>query len=296
MRLFFRSSQRVSAWRWIAVLPLMIAFAGSAFAEGMGPEALDARVSSFMLKWGVRDGSVAIVRGGKLVHSQQFERTYRRAVNTSQSPKCFRIGSLSKPVTAAAVLRLVEQGAFTLETPVFELLPHFTPFVGDERMQRIQIRHLLQHASGWDSAVSGDPVFPSHQEIREAGGSFPPTHEELIAYWLTRPLDSEPGSQYAYSNFGFMLLARVVESVTGEAYPDWVRRQLMEPLQIQQTRIGASLWPDVSRGEEGFLPEASISRCSNRGLCRRSFRLKSIPCWSLTGASPWSFSMERGDG
>ncbi|MCU0226436.1 MAG: beta-lactamase family protein [Bryobacterales bacterium] len=221
-----------------------------------GPAALDQRVSRFMLKWGVRDGSLAVVRDGKLVHTQHFSRRYRRAVSTGSAPLRFRIASLSKSITGAAILKLAQDGVFTLDTPVFDVLGELKPFLGDQRMADITIRHLLQHAAGWDSAISGDPVFPTHEDIREVGGSFPPTHEEVLAYWLSRPLDFQPGDRYAYSNFGYLLLARVVEAATGKPYGEWVREALLDPLGISQARIGSSVWQPQQHLDECLAPEA----------------------------------------
>jgi N-acyl-D-amino-acid deacylase len=155
----------------------------------------------------------------------------------------FRITSLSKPITAAAVLKLVEEERLSLDTPALTLLDDLGPPAGtsvDPRIYDITIRHLLEHSAGWDANTSLDPMFSSQ---RAAAGVDLPADADCTAvmrFMLGMPLDFDPGSQYAYSNLGYCVLGRVIERVSGQTYPDYVRSQILAPVSVEGIRLGHS--------------------------------------------------------
>src|SRR5262249_50927473 len=112
--------------------------------------------------------------------------------------------------------------------------------VGDSRISRITIRNLLTHSGGWDAIKSGDPIVaPFSQQISSAMGiAFPPTPTAIISYMLDRQLDFDPGTRFAYSNFGFLVLGRVIEQVSGLTYSEFVRLEVLAPLGIERMRPG----------------------------------------------------------
>ncbi|GAA0278968.1 serine hydrolase [Cryptosporangium japonicum] len=133
----------------------------------------------------------------------------------------FRIASVSKTITAAAVLRLVERGTIGLDDQPFAArgaLAAFAPTPADSRLRDIRVRHLLQHgAGGWPN--DGDDPMWSHREL---------STDDLVRTVLAEtPLDTDPGTAYAYSNFGYCLLGRLIEAVTGRTYAQHVREDLL---------------------------------------------------------------------
>ena len=165
----------------------------------------------------------------------------------------FRIASLSKPITAAAVFKLIEKGKFRLSTPVVSLLkvkPHLEKGAeSDPRLRRITIRHLLNHTGGFDREASFDPMFKSVDIANALGVSPPAGPRAIIRYMWGRPLDFDPGERYAYSNFGYCVLGRVIEDVTGKSYEAFVREEILKPLGIHRMRIGCSLRSQRAPGE-----------------------------------------------
>lgn len=111
---------------------------------------------------------------------------------------------------------------------------------GDPRLSIITIRNLLSHSGGWDATKSGEPIVaPFSQQIAAAMGvPFPPTPKAIISYMLDRPLDFDPGTRFAYSNFGFLVLGRVIEKISGMPFSDFVRQQILVPLRIQRMHLG----------------------------------------------------------
>ena len=161
-----------------------------------------------------------------------------------QPESMFRIASVSKPLTAVAILRLAELDRLDLDTPVRNLLPDLQPAPDtpdeklDPRWQHVTVRQLLQHTGGWDSAASFDPMFRSPRFRRIVGISGPADSRAVIRYMLARPLDFNPGEKYAYSNFGYCLLGRVIEAAAHSSYNEALQKLVLEPCGMRHT-LGA---------------------------------------------------------
>lgn len=231
-------SRWVAAGRWLILLGLA---ATLALGAERPVQALDQRVQGLMTRWRLPGASIAVVREGKLVHARGYGLANVADRVEAKAQTQFRIASVSKPLTAVAILRLLERGAIELDRPVFGYLEEWKPFLGDPRMEAITIRHLLQHRGGWDSDKNGDPCFPEYSDLLALGASFPPSREELLAYVLQQPLEFAPGSREAYSNFGYVLLGRVIERVTGLPYEEAVRELVFAPFGAGAAHIGQSV-------------------------------------------------------
>ncbi|MEY2410828.1 MAG: hypothetical protein QOF48_3498 [Verrucomicrobiota bacterium] len=207
-------------------------------------EAFDPVVLNFMSERDIPGAALAVAKDRRLVYAQGYGWADRALKIRATPDSLFRIASISKPFTAVAVLQLVEQNKLSLDAPVYEFLelaaqqPKALSL--DERWKRITLRHLLHHTAGWDRDASGDPMFKS-REIASAFSLPPPAGPAAIIRWmLGKPLDFDPGSRYAYSNFGYCLLGRVIEKATGQPYEKWMRKKILRPAGIHRMRIGAS--------------------------------------------------------
>ena len=181
-------------------------------------------VKEFMVQYQVPGAALAIIRDNRLVYADGFGYADLEHQLPVSPRSLFRIASVSKPFTATAILQLVEQDHFRLDDPVLPLLKptlRDAPGVpGDPRLQSVTIRHLLQHRAGWDRAQSR--FFPlrsnSLVEISRVEGIAPPgTPDTVVRYMLAKPLDYTPGARYAYTNIGYLVLGRVIESITGRS-------------------------------------------------------------------------------
>ena len=192
----------------------------------------------------VPGASLAITDHGRLVYARGFGYADigRQEPVTPQS--LFRIASISKPVTAVAILQLVDQQKLSLDDKVFELLayePHLES--GNEldaRQDKITIRHLLQHRGGWDRDQSFDAMFKSTEFSQLLGVEPPASPDTVIRVMLGKPLDFDPGERYAYSNYGYCLLGRVIEKITGQTYQEYVKQHVLAPIGITAMSIGAT--------------------------------------------------------
>lgn len=163
--------------------------------------------------------SIAIAKDGRLL----LERGYGDAdveMDVSATPTTiYRIASITKQFTSAAIMRLVESGAISLDDPVTKHLPDF-PTQG----HTVTVRHLLNHTSG----------IKSHTGIPRAA-RLEASHARLLELIGEQPFDFAPGQRYSYNNSGYVLLSAIIEKVTGASYGDYVERELLKPLGLTQT-------------------------------------------------------------
>ncbi|QDV73823.1 serine hydrolase domain-containing protein [Botrimarina mediterranea] len=190
--------------------------------------------------------SMAVVRDGRVLYARNFGWADVGNKTPVQSCSLFRVASLSKPLTATAIFRLSESGKLDLDAPVLPLLEDTDYFpqqnaLSDARLKDITVELLLQHRAGWDRGISGDPMFESAR-VAQAFRKRPPASQiDTIRYVLSKPLDFEPGERYCYSNFGYLLLGRIIEQVSGMDYETFVRDEILAPAGVTDMRIGHTL-------------------------------------------------------
>lgn len=212
----------------------------------------DERISALMTKYEMPGGSVAITKNDRLVYAQGFGYADAERKVPVRPEMLFRIASVSKPFTAVAILRLVDDGRLSLEDRAFERLPQFdldsVPEL-DERLRSITIRQLLEHSGGWDREASFDPMFRAVEAAEELGEPAPAGPETVIRYMLRRKLEFDPGARSAYSNFGYCLLGRVIENVSQKNYEHAVTELVLQPAGIRRMRLGKSRLADRAPDE-----------------------------------------------
>ena len=221
--------------------------------QGVTPaESFERVIPALMSKWNIPGGAVALARNGSVVLTKAYGLADKSGSVPATPASLFRLASLSKPVTAAAVLKLHEDGLLDLDARVFDILNDIEPPPGssvDPRLAAVTVRDLLRHSGGWDRDASFDPMFRS-REIAAALGVPPPADAAaVIRYMKGQPLDFDPGSKYAYSNFGYCLLGRIIEKLTGQSYETYVKTAILSPAGAADMRLGRSLAADRADGE-----------------------------------------------
>jgi len=141
----------------------------------------------------------------------------------------FRIGSVTKQFTAAAILKLQELGKLKIEDALDKYFPDFP------RGSEVTLHHLLTHTSGIRS-YTDKPDFLEH-----VTSSIEP--DQLIASFQNDPYDFEPGQSWKYNNSGYFLLGRIIEKVSGQSYGEFLRTTFFEPLEMHNT--GVHHWKDI---------------------------------------------------
>jgi N-acyl-D-amino-acid deacylase len=216
-----------------------------------GLEPFETKVSDVMRKYKIPGGAVAFVRDGRLIYARGFGYADLENKTPVQPDALFRIASVSKTLTSAAIMTLVEEGKLKLDDRVAPLIAHLTPAPGatvDPRWEQITIRHLLDHSGGWDRAKPNggfDPIDRPGIAAAAVNAPAPASSETLIRYMKGMPLDFDPGAKFAYSNFGFIILGRVIERLTGMRYEDFVRARVLVPVGANRTQQGKSRMKDA---------------------------------------------------
>lgn len=194
---------------------------------------MEKEIEYFMSKWDIKGMSLAISRNDSLVFAKGFGWADKENGIRMEANSIMRIASASKLVTAAAIMKLVEQDKLKLENRVFG--PHgilnrkdFTEAIKDSRVEDITVENLLRHQGGF-TLGAGDPMFNTVEIKKAKKLAKAPTNEELVKIVLNRRLGFEPGNGRRYSNFGYMLLSLVIEKVSGQSYWDYVKYNILEP-------------------------------------------------------------------
>lgn len=211
---------------------------------------LDELLTGFLSEHRLPGVSVAVGRCGQLLYSRGFGWADVEAQRPVQPDSLFRLASISKSITAVAVMRAVEEGRIALDDKLLPFLGTAVPSeIPDRRWRDITIRHLLQHTAGWDRSKSYDAMFQAVPFAQELKVDPPAQPEHIIQVMLKRPLDFTPGERYAYSNFGYCLLGRVLEHLDGVVYFESVRRRVLCPLGLQRLCLGRTLKEDAHPDE-----------------------------------------------
>jgi CubicO group peptidase (beta-lactamase class C family) len=196
---------------------------------------VDTAITNYMRATGTRAASVSVTRRDRLVYSRSF--TWAEPSYPLTTPESlFRIASMSKPITAITIFRLVEQGLINLDAALIPTLG-LVPPPGRTLVPQaatITVRQLLAHRSGL-----GD-VHDAYEVVQAYGTRLPATERQMAGFKLSQALKFAPGTDQQYSNAGYLVLGLIIEQVTGESYEKAVRRLVMTPLGITRAHLTAT--------------------------------------------------------
>ncbi|MCX8476479.1 MAG: serine hydrolase [Sphingomonas sp.] len=162
-------------------------------------------------------GAVLVARDGQVLLDRGYGSANLEWKIPNDGDTKFRLGSITKQFTAAAILLLQERGKLSLDAPIKTYLPD-APAAWD----KVTVRHLLSHTSGIPSFTSFDDYSKSRP--------LPATLDSLTARFRDKPLDFQPGEKFAYSNSGYILLTTIVEKASGQPYAAFVTDNIFKPL------------------------------------------------------------------
>ncbi|WP_245334745.1 serine hydrolase domain-containing protein [Bradyrhizobium mercantei] len=200
--------------------------------------------AAFMETYEVPGLSVAIAIKGKPAYVEAFGVADREAGEALMPQHRFRMASISKPITSTGIFTLIEAGKLQLDSHVFgpnSILGHDYPTPPDRSViEQITIEHLLTHTTGGWGNDSNDPMF-LNQEMH---------HRELIAWTLNHmPLTDPVGKSFAYSNFGYCLLGRVIEKLTNQTYEQYIKDNILKRCGITDMEIAGNTLEDRATNE-----------------------------------------------
>ncbi|MCE9620626.1 MAG: beta-lactamase family protein [Planctomycetes bacterium] len=204
------------------LLPVLLALSLHAPADLSAK--IDAIAAKALAQPNVAGLSIAVARDGEVIFSKGYGKADLEFAVPTDKETMFRIGSVTKQFTAAAVMKLVEQGKLSLDDTLDKMLPDFPA-----TSKPITLRQILTHTSGiW--SYTNDDKFMS----RDASLELTPT--ELVAFFKDHPLDFDPGTKWNYSNSAYYLLGEIVAKAAGKPYAVFVQDELFTPLGLSRTR------------------------------------------------------------
>ncbi|AZA50985.1 serine hydrolase [Chryseobacterium carnipullorum] len=174
--------------------------------------------------------SINKFNGTALVHYQHttfFEKSYgwqdAEKKLPNQNKSIYQIASLTKSFTALTIIKLCEEGKLSVKDPVSKFIPDYP------RVSEITVEHLLTHSSGIYEALRNKEYF------RLLHTTEPITKSREISFFKDEPLDFKPGTQFSYTNSGYILLGIIIEKITGQTYEEAVTKMILHPLKMTHT-------------------------------------------------------------
>ena len=206
--------------------------------------------------------AVLVARYGTPVKTRCFGRMYLYPDSPSVQPDTiFQVASVTKPVTVTAAMLLVERGKLLLDQTVASVIPEF----GNQGKENIQIRHLVTHTSGLPDHL------PENIALRKQHAPL----KEFVRRICDLKPDFTPGTDIQYQSCGMAILGEIIERVEGTSLPDFLRREVFEPLGMKDTALGTQR-----------LPEERIARVNVREELQEADWWWNSPYWWHFGA-PW---------
>lgn len=167
-------------------------------------------------------GVVLVATEGKVLLNKGYGWANAATQQPNDPSLVYQIGSVTKQFTAAAILKLQEEGKLSVNDTISKYFPKL------KQGSRITIRHLLTHTSGLFN-YTNDTTFWMHE------AAMPSSHEKMMSRFADKPLDFEPGTKFSYSNTGYVLLGYIIEQVSSKTYEQYIRENIYRPLGMNRS-------------------------------------------------------------
>ncbi|RBP43835.1 SLA1 Homology Domain 1 (SHD1) protein [Roseimicrobium gellanilyticum] len=213
----------------------------------------DVAIQGFMAEKGIGALTFALSKNGKVLHDRAFGWADSSLKTPLQPGVKMRVASLTKPVVKSAILTLIDAGKLKLEDQVYTVLQldqYKEAKACDARWKAVTIDQLLEHKGGWDRDQKAGDLTTHSSEMERMFRLKPDELEPIyvVRYGLTLPLDFDPGTKESYCNFGYVLLARVIEKVSGQKFVDCLQQTVCKESAAPSFSMSAS---DARRRQVG---------------------------------------------
>ena len=172
--------------------------------------------------------TVGIMHHGEMVYAEGFGKADIELEVSMDANHIFRIGSITKQFTSAAILRLMENDKLSLDDPIQKFIPDYKTM-----NKTVTIEHLLTHTSGIPSYTNAEIW---DQEMRKR--DFKPL--DLLHEFATDTLEFDPGTQFKYNNTGYFMLGYIIEQISGKTYEDYINEEFFKPLKMESSHYGSN--------------------------------------------------------
>jgi CubicO group peptidase (beta-lactamase class C family) len=222
------------------------------------------RVDALMAPWSKGDtpgAAILVIKDGQVL----LKKGYGLANLESKQPigpdTAFLLGSITKQFTAMAIMILAERGKLRYEDPLSRFFPEFPPYA-----QKITLRHLLQHTAGFPEF---DDLFRATGQIdnywprsaKTKPSLFEPTSKDVLRILAQqKELQFAPGEKWEYSNSGYVILAQVVEKVSGQTFAQFLQREIFQPLGMKRSLLYDETRPTIPKRASSYRTAAPGAR------------------------------------
>ncbi|MCL3781199.1 class A beta-lactamase-related serine hydrolase [Prolixibacteraceae bacterium JC049] len=195
---------------------------------------------------------MSVIKKGKLVFSKGYGWANVEEAEPMSPAHILRVASVSKLITAVGIMKLVDDGLLNLDDKVFgkEGIINDSIYgkMRDRRLKKVTVKNLLNHSAGWSQRY-GDPAFYPSRVARRVDDNLPASIDTYLKYIMKQRLHYYPGTRSLYSNMGYMVLAKVIENISGENYEDYIRFHVLYPAGIYDMYIGHSKHAEARKNE-----------------------------------------------
>jgi len=204
-----------------------VLFISLVFIKSIQSQNIESQIDKLISKTYIENGpgiAILIAKNGIPLYKKSFGKSNIELNSNVNTESVFQIGSLTKQFTAVAILMLEEKGKLKLTDDITKYLPEY-PTNGNN----ITVHNLLNHTSGIRGRTPiSDPKLMAIDM----------KSEQLIEYLKKQPLKFNSGEQFSYSNSGYILLGRIIETITGMSYEDFIENNIFKKLKMNNTRYG----------------------------------------------------------
>jgi len=225
--------------------------------------------------------SVAVAKNGRTLLAKGYGFADLENDVPAAAETVYRIGSITKQFTSAAIMRLVEQGKLSLDDTLQKFLPNF-PAQG----HRVTVRHLLNHTSGIRSYTSLGPKWQRVVRLDLAPDS-------LVTLFADEPFDFKPGDAYRYNNSGYFLLGMIIEKLSGKAYGKYLQDEFFTPLGLRST-VYCDQAPLIKRRAQGYTPRPGAPFVNAEPLSMTQPYAAGSLCSTVNDLVAWSLALSSG--
>lgn len=237
----------------LIIIALILVSGYSSFGQSNSKKELETKINELFesyTRYNRFVGNVLISKDDKIIYQKSFGYADLERNKKNTKASIFSIASLTKSLTAVGIMKLVENGKLTLETPLSTYFPNFIP----EYSNQITVQHLLNNSSGIQANIgrvddAGNGLMPGINEI---------TIDELLEKFKDSKLNFETGTAYEYNNFGYILLANIIEKVSGQSYANFLEQAVFKPTGMKNTasatfnNVSEMAYPYFGLGMEAF--------------------------------------------
>ena len=252
---------------------------------------LDKKIKSYMSKWHMKGASLAITRGDSLVYAKGYGWADEQNEEEMSPRHIMRMASVSKLITAVGIMVLHERGDLNIKDTVFGpsgILNDslYNSLIKDKNYYKITVEHLMRHQGGFRR----DPLFSSRDVKHQLKLDCAPDADDFCRVVLNRRLKFAPGSWQSYSNFGYLMLSKIIEKVSGQPYEEFIKAEVLEPAGCYDMHIAGTYYEDKRDNEVRYYTHEGdgkyIEEYTDSGIMvERCYGGNNIPL--LSGAGAW---------